>query len=322
MDDCGNPVSHTQIVNVEDTTSPSFNEALPMDMTVECDAVPMAVVLTAMDNCDPEVPVSFTEVRTDTDCPQEYLLVRTWSAQDDCGNPVSHTQRINVVDTTPPVPVCNTIRIFLNEAGMYTLTQADIDAIAAGASDNCDDDFTYSIDQTMFNCDDIDLAIGAIGGAEVEMTFEDCAGNVSNCTAIVEIDDSAVPFNFGCIADVNVTLGDNCAATLTPDMVVTGFDDCIDSYNIMVDGMETDQVVGCGDHTYMIELVEDGEVVYTCWGDLFAEDKTDPVVDCPDDIDEVTVEFDLQTLQGTLDGTEDLIELNDYSCFQSFFEPT
>ncbi|MEL7425919.1 MAG: proprotein convertase P-domain-containing protein, partial [Bacteroidota bacterium] len=294
-DDCGNPVSHTQVVTVEDTTPPSFNEALPMNMTVECDAVPTAAVLTAMDNCDPEVPVSFNEVRTDTDCPQEYLLTRTWSAQDDCGNPVSHTQRITVEDTTAPTPVCNTIRIFLNEAGMYTLTQADIDAIAAGASDNCDADFTYSIDQTMFNCDDIDLTIGAIGGAEVQMTFEDCAGNRTTCTAIVEIDDSAVPFNFGCVADVNVTLGDNCAATLTPDMVVTGFDDCIDSYNIMVDGMDTDQVVGCGDHTYMIELVEDGEVVYTCWGNLFAEDKTDPVVECPDDIDEITVEFDLQT---------------------------
>ncbi|MEL6658244.1 MAG: hypothetical protein AAFR36_17420, partial [Bacteroidota bacterium] len=314
-DDCGNPgITHTQVVTVQDTTSPSFNEALPTDMTVECDAVPMAAVLTATDNCDPEVPVSFNEVRTDTDCPQEYLLTRTWSAQDDCGNPVSHTQRITVEDTTPPVAVCNTIRIFLNEAGMYTLTQADIDAIAAGASDNCDDDFTYSIDQTMFNCDDIDLTIGAIGGAEVEMTFEDCAGNTSMCIAIVEIDDSAVPFNFGCIADINVTLDEECSALITPDMLVTGFDDCIDSYNIMLDGQDTDVLTGCGDHNYMIELVEDGEVVYICWGEILAEDKTDPVVVCQDDVSDANTFFSNVRAAGTLDVTQPTLDFSTITC--------
>ncbi|MEM9918690.1 MAG: hypothetical protein AAF990_11365, partial [Bacteroidota bacterium] len=36
-----------------DTEAPVFNEALPMDATVECDAIPAAVMLTAMDNCAP-----------------------------------------------------------------------------------------------------------------------------------------------------------------------------------------------------------------------------------------------------------------------------
>ena len=93
-------------------------------------------------------------------------------------------------------------------------------------------------------------------------------------------------------------------------------------FNITVDGTNDNKIVGCGDHTYMIEVIVEGEVVYTCWGDIFAEDKTDPVVECPDDVSDVTVDFALQTLQGSLDGTEDIIELNDYSCFQSFFEPT
>eukprot|EP00903_Cladosiphon_okamuranus_P000116 g116.t1 len=267
------------------------------------------------------LPTMFSETRVDGECPQEYVLTRMWTVEDDCGNPNSHTQTITVQDTQAPTPVCNTITIFLNASGMYTLTQADIDAIAAGSMDNCDADFTYSVDQTMFNCDDIDLDIGSIGGAEVELTVTDCVGNTDMCTAIVEIDDSAVPFDFGCIADINVTLGENCSAVITPDMVVTGFDDCIDSYNMMIDGVATDILTGCGDHTYMIELVEDGEVVYTCWGDIFAEDKTDPVVDCPDDVSEVTVQFDLQTLEGSIDGTEEEITLDDYSCFQSFFEP-
>ncbi|MEL6660054.1 MAG: GEVED domain-containing protein, partial [Bacteroidota bacterium] len=118
---------------------------------------------------------------------------------------------------------------------------------------------------------------------------------------------------FGCIADLNVTLGDDCTAVITEDMVLTGLYYCIDEYIINVDDSGTDQVVGCGEHTYMITLIEDGEEVYTCWGNIFAEDKTDPVVECPDDVSDVTVEFALQTLQGSLDGTEDVIELNDYS---------
>ncbi|MEL7428075.1 MAG: SdrD B-like domain-containing protein, partial [Bacteroidota bacterium] len=87
---------------------------------------------------------------------------------------------------------------------------------------------------------------------------------------------------FGCIADLNVTLGDDCTAVITEDMVLTGLYYCIDEYIIDIDGTGTDIVTGCGEHTYMITLIEDGEEVYTCWGTIFAEDKTDPVVDCPD----------------------------------------
>src|SRR5690606_38735839 len=50
-DDCGNETIHTQTITVEDTTAPTFNETLPTDMTVECDAVPTAETLTATDNC-------------------------------------------------------------------------------------------------------------------------------------------------------------------------------------------------------------------------------------------------------------------------------
>ncbi|MEL7248324.1 MAG: hypothetical protein AAFO03_07890, partial [Bacteroidota bacterium] len=142
------------------------------------------------------------------------------------------------------------------------------------------------------------------------------------CNQLVETTVVVESLDVGCLADLNVTLDENCSATITPEMVLTGTFGCADEIVINVDESGSNVLFGCGDHTYEVQVFVANEMVYTCWGDLFAEDKTDPVVDCPDDIDEVTVEFDLQTLQGTLDGTEDLIELNDYSCFQSFFEPT
>ncbi|MGA1842633.1 MAG: hypothetical protein ACMUIU_18615, partial [bacterium] len=56
-DDCGNEASHTQTITVQDTQAPTFNEDLPSDATVECDAVPDAASITATDNCDDDVPV-------------------------------------------------------------------------------------------------------------------------------------------------------------------------------------------------------------------------------------------------------------------------
>ena len=101
-DACGNVTSHKQTINVQDTTAPAFVEALPMDMTVECDAVPMAMTLTATDNCS-EVGVQYAETRTDGNCPSNYTLARTWTATDACGNMTMYTQTITVRDTTIPV---------------------------------------------------------------------------------------------------------------------------------------------------------------------------------------------------------------------------
>jgi hypothetical protein len=100
MDCTGNASSYTQIITVEDTTAPVFTEALPANVTVECDAVPVAITLTASDNCDAEVEVTFMEEITDGNCPQTYTITRTWSAQDCSGNLGAHVQIIEVQDTT------------------------------------------------------------------------------------------------------------------------------------------------------------------------------------------------------------------------------
>ena len=158
-----------------------------------------------------------------------------------------------------------------------------------------------------------------IGGDQGGTPGEQYLGNYDNLGVACDCEE---PIVIGCIADINFTLGDQCQLRLTPAMVLTGDYLCAFDYEFLVDGEDTDFVSGCGDHTYMITLFNAaGEEIYTCWGDIFAEDKTDPVVDCPDNTSTVLAEFDLQTLEGSIDGTEDEITLGDYSCFQSFFEP-
>jgi hypothetical protein len=90
------------VIAVVDTTAPVLH-GIPPDETVECDSVPAPARPTATDNCDPAPAIAFVEVREDGNCPGNYVLYRTWTATDRCGNASSATQVVTVVDTTPPV---------------------------------------------------------------------------------------------------------------------------------------------------------------------------------------------------------------------------
>ncbi|WP_181452327.1 gliding motility-associated C-terminal domain-containing protein [Flavobacterium aquaticum] len=104
LTDCaGNATNLVQTITVVDDTAPTFVEALPSDLVLECtDVVPTAPILTATDNCS-SATVVYNEVRTNGSCPSNYTLTRTWTATDTCGNETTHIQMIDVQDTTPPV---------------------------------------------------------------------------------------------------------------------------------------------------------------------------------------------------------------------------
>ncbi|MFK7833362.1 MAG: gliding motility-associated C-terminal domain-containing protein, partial [Winogradskyella sp.] len=102
-DDCDNTTTFVQTITVQDTTAPAFNETLPQDADAECDAVPAAETLTAIDNCDTEaIEVVFTENILNGLCVGDYIIERTWTATDSCGNVNEHIQLITVQDTTAP----------------------------------------------------------------------------------------------------------------------------------------------------------------------------------------------------------------------------
>ncbi len=101
--DCvGNVREHAQVITIEDTVAPTFVEALPQDMTVACNEVPEAIVLTAIDSCEPNIEVIFDEVVTNSaNCATGYTVTRTWNASDCAGNTVNHMQVITVPPTGP-----------------------------------------------------------------------------------------------------------------------------------------------------------------------------------------------------------------------------
>jgi len=104
-DACGNSVVYNQTVTINDTIAPVFTSDLPGNLTAECGEIPQAANVTASDNCGGALTVEFSEeiVKSETQCAQNYTIVRVWVAKDCADNMISHTQTINVVDTTAPV---------------------------------------------------------------------------------------------------------------------------------------------------------------------------------------------------------------------------
>ncbi len=109
-DYCGNFSNVTATYHVLDTTPPWIVH-IPVDTTVDCDQVPMALRLNnglEVEDCDTNLIEVFSESSSqDTNvlsCSHyTYTIVRTWTIQDHCGNETSFQQIVSVQDTTPPV---------------------------------------------------------------------------------------------------------------------------------------------------------------------------------------------------------------------------
>ena len=97
-DDAGNSNSASQVITVQDTTSPE----LIIPSTTRLNA-PMNSFTTKRlrDNCGSVELTLSTEI-IDGACAGTSTIIRTWTATDDAGNSTSATQTISVVDTTAP----------------------------------------------------------------------------------------------------------------------------------------------------------------------------------------------------------------------------
>jgi hypothetical protein len=208
---------HTQVITVQDTTDPTWDQAMPADIVVECDAVPAAFApVTASDNCDDVVEVEYNEARTDGNCPDNYTLTRTWTATDNCGNETVHTQVITVQDTTDPV-------WDQSMPGDLTVECDDVPVAFAPvtASDNCD----ASVQVTLAETDTQDPNINNCGHYNYQITrvwtATDNCGNAITHTQVITVEDIVAP-TFTKPADVTIytSQGATCPTTADISLVI------------------------------------------------------------------------------------------------------
>ncbi|HQX03939.1 MAG TPA: hypothetical protein PKZ44_07460, partial [Flavobacterium sp.] len=131
-DACGNvsnPVSQT--ITVQDITAPVTPEA-PAALTLACASeVPAAVSLTATDNCAGEITASGVDTIAAGQCPNSFVITRTWTFTDACNNSSAVSQIITVNDTIAPT--------FVEALPTDSTVQCDAVPTAATltATDNC-----------------------------------------------------------------------------------------------------------------------------------------------------------------------------------------
>ncbi|MFP4846347.1 gliding motility-associated C-terminal domain-containing protein, partial [Winogradskyella sp. PE311] len=198
-DACGNETTHTQTITVEDTTAPTFNETLPADQDAECDAVPAAETLTATDNCG-IVDVIFEEVITNGACIGDYIIERTWSTVDSCGNDTVHTQIITVSDNNAPTLVTSL------EENLTVACDEIPEVPNLVFEDSCSNNITVDFIEDTTQANDFE-------DYEIIRTWtvtDDC-GNMTDFTQtiFVEISNVIEPFDASrCILDIEFDLFD------------------------------------------------------------------------------------------------------------------
>jgi len=71
------------------------------DISVGCDSIPAAPTYTYSDNCSSNVTFNYVQDSVGSGC--NYILTRTWSAEDECNNVNEIVQQISVSDSIAPI---------------------------------------------------------------------------------------------------------------------------------------------------------------------------------------------------------------------------
>jgi hypothetical protein len=266
---CGESASGSQVVTVIDDEAPEFTTRPPQERTVSCDNVPTYRV-TAVDDCDNDVNIVPTNSDTMSETYQNanYRIYRSWTASDNCGNSVSMTQTIYVIDTVPP-------ELF----GVPPDVNVECDAVPSGSkgtvsiSDQCSCSHLlveYSQKRTNYSCDHHYRLVRTWIGS-------DCSGNTVTKTQTIRVSDTTPPrlvsregVQIMSIEDKSTAVyfdgahaEDNCAevSIQRPDDILRP-GSCAHNYHIIKTVFVEDD---CGNHA---------EKQYT----IIVQDKTPPVL--------------------------------------------
>lgn len=192
-DACGNSATWTATYTIVDNEPPMLI-GLPavLNDTLSCtDPIPPAPTVTATDNCTASVTVNFTEssgqTANGTCSDYDYIIIRTWSATDDCGNDTTVVQRIVVQDKEPPT--------FDDPANLTISCTDDIDdfnitGFITNVADNC---------SPMLDTSYVDLQIDSIcpNGYTIQRSWrvrDVCGNTATRIQEIFVVDDEAPTF--------------------------------------------------------------------------------------------------------------------------------
>jgi hypothetical protein len=182
VDDCGNAATCTQTITVDDKELPVL-VGCPANVTLPCGStLPPVANVTATDNCG-SATVVFAEVITPGNCAYNYIVTRTWTATDVCGNQNSCQQVITVIDNVAPQLTCPP------ELWAQCIDQIPVpnphDCVV---TDNCDPAPVVTFVSDVFGTQSCP--------SQIVRTYRavDACGNQTTCTQIIWLNDTQPPY--------------------------------------------------------------------------------------------------------------------------------
>jgi hypothetical protein len=271
-DECGNQSTFSAVFKIEDTTAPTI--IAPSDITIQCDQDPDDInnitgTPTGISDTCSTTNVGYNDVITAGNCANNFIITRTWTATDECGNSSSDVQSITVEDTTAPVVTVPAADLSME---CFDATAVATWAATASANDNCDGTLTVIPTYTApaDNCNQT---------VTVTFTATDACGNIGTATKDFTVDDNTAPVVTVPAADLamecfdatavaiwaaTASANDNCDGTLTVTPTYTApADNC--NQTVTVTFTATD---ACGN-------------IGTATKDFTVDDNTAPVVTVP-----------------------------------------
>ena len=204
-DRCGNSRSFFQILNIIDTVPPMLMN-IPPDMTVECMEGQIPMNITASDNCDTDVEITFSIIQPNGPCDGNNQIIRSWTATDNCGNTDMAIQIVTLIDTIAPIITgvpndtivdCDKIPPAANPMAMDDCTTAQIQLIEQETPGECDDEKTIT---------------------RIWVAMDEC-GNEARDTQVIAVIDTIPPVFSGLPDDITV----DCTPERTSGQLRGGF---------------------------------------------------------------------------------------------------
>ncbi|HXF48904.1 MAG TPA: HYR domain-containing protein [Verrucomicrobiae bacterium] len=276
-DASGNSDSCKQTIIVQDTQAPTIS-GVDAGYRVECPAVPVFSNPSAADLCDPNPGLTFVDVTTPGNCPQEYSVTRTWTAVDACGNSATASQTINVQDVTAPV-------LTACPDNIAVCAGAPISFNPPTATDNCDGDVPVTCTRSDGQ------GLGApypVGTTTITCVATDDCGNSDDCSFMVTVYETpACSINEGPGFGTPV-----CAGSGVPLVSLFCGPDGMASYSWSVDcgtidGSSTSQCVSWippavgGTCTFTLTIVDGNGCISTCTRSISVPNPTPCVLAPP-----------------------------------------
>jgi hypothetical protein len=179
-DECGIQNECYQTITVLDKVAPTI--ICPPNLTISCNANSTPAntgTATATDSCTGNISVRYTDAFTTQGCSQN--LIRTWTANDGCGNIASCTQTITLTDNIAPNIMCPpdlTLSCGANTNPSQTGN--------ATATDACQNGTTIIYVDSIFgnNCDKTITRT---------WTVTDSCGNKASCVQLIRFVDKTPP---------------------------------------------------------------------------------------------------------------------------------